>query len=148
MPFDDVPRMAEERPSTPASVVDNPAYEVLKALRTYGTISYYSAALRVFGLNVEAWQYSNRQVKDIVWQTLLDLEEIRLVTLHRIGTIYRADGAEEPIILSITDAVHRYTKRYESSNTPLMENEDDGRKKSNRWNKRAQVGPGDCPVAD
>lgn len=145
MALDEVPRIAEERPAALASIVDNPAHAVLVALRCYETISYYSAAMRIFGLNVEAWQYSTRQVKDIVWQTLLDLEDLRLVRLHRIGTIYRADGVEEPMIVSVSDATHRYTQRYEKSNTPLMENEDDGRRKSNRWNKKAQVPASEFP---
>lgn len=136
MALEDVPCIAEERSSTLVSIVANPAYAVILALRTYDTISYYSAALRIFGLNVEAWQYSTRQVKDVVWKALLDLEETGLVRLRRIGTIYRTDGVEEPMIVSVSSTMRRYTKRYERSNTPLMENEDDGRNKSNRWNKR------------
>ena len=118
MPQEPVPRIAEERASLLASIVDNPAAAVLNLLRVYPSASYYSIALRIFGLNAEAFQTSSRSHKDVVWQTLLELEEEGLIVVHRIGVVYRADGSEEPIILCAEEARRRFTPRYERSKSP------------------------------
>lgn len=118
---DPVPQIAEERPPAIASIVDNPAHAVIELLRVYPSASYYSIALRIFGLNLEAYQTSSQLHKDIVWHTLLDLEDIGLIVLHRLGTIFRADGVEEPLISSAEEAYHRYTPRYTRSKEPCNE---------------------------
>ena len=118
MPQEPVPRIAEERASLLASIVDNPAAAVLNLLRVYPSASYYSIALRIFGLNAEAFQTSSRSHKDVVWQTLLELEEEGLIVVHRIGVLYRADGSEEPMILCAEEARRRFTPRYERSKSP------------------------------
>lgn len=91
---------------------------MLNLLRVYPSASYYSIALRIFGLNAEAFQTSSRSHKAVVWQTLLELEEEGLIVVHRIGVVYRADGSEEPMILCAEEARRRFTPRYERSKSP------------------------------
>ena len=121
MPQDPIPRIAEERAPLAALVVDSPAGAVLNLLRVYPSATYYSIALRIFGLNSEAYATCSRAHKDIVWQTLLELEDEGLITLRAVGTIYRTDGVQEPMIAWAQEARRRFTPRYERSQTPCNE---------------------------
>ena len=134
-----VPRIAEERAPLVASIVDSPAASVLNLLRVYPSASYYSIALRIFGLNSEAYQTSSRSHKDIVWQTLLALEEEGLVVVHRIGVLYRTDGVEEPLILCAEEARRRFTPRYERSKSPCNDAYE-----GDSPNRRRKKGPEDA----
>lgn len=114
---EDVPQIAEHAFGyglKTATTVSNPQYAILLGLRSLGWLTYEQCQIRVFGWSREQISQATPQTLQIVSQTLLEMEELGLVHLKRLGLMHYPDGRTEPWITEVQDATGRVTRRENS----------------------------------
>lgn len=92
--------------------VENPQYAILLGLRSLGWMTYEQCCIRVFSWSNDQLSIASDANKRLVWETLLEMEEVGLVNLKKHGTWHFPDGHEEPWISEIHAAIPRFTRRY------------------------------------
>ena len=110
---DEVPQIAEGYSYKVSTTVSNPQYAILLGLRSLGWLTYEQCQIRVFGWSREQISQATPQTAKIVYQTLLDMEELGLVSLKRAEETVPSRKSE-PRILEVHDATGRITRRENS----------------------------------
>jgi len=107
------------------TTVDNPSYAVMLGIRRFSWMNYDQAKLRIFSWSAE---YANDPApchSQLVIDTLLEMEELELITLVLVATVVdrrpvalnKLDKQSQNFgVLEIRDANFRFTKRYNRTN--------------------------------
>lgn len=114
---EDVPQVAEhilKHGFKMTTTTSNPQYAVLLGLRSLGWMTFEQCQIRIFGWSRDQIAEASPQTLQIVSRTLLDMEEIGLVRLERLGQWHFPDGHSEPWIAKVHEARGRFTRRENS----------------------------------
>lgn len=103
------------------TIVDNPAFAVMLGIRRFGWMNYDQCKLRIFSWSAE---YANDPApchQQLVIDTLLEMEDLELVTLNLVATVVdrrpvalaKLDKQSQTFgVLEVRDANFRFTRRY------------------------------------